>query len=57
MKSWSDTVDFYDALAQAAYLLISSPEPIEHPLLEGKFIRQYRNSGHRFRQRALRLIQ
>jgi F-type H+-transporting ATPase subunit gamma len=30
----SDTVDFYDALAQAAFLLISSPEPINHPLLK-----------------------
>jgi F-type H+-transporting ATPase subunit gamma len=29
----SDTVDFYDALAQAAYLLISSNEPLNHPLL------------------------
>jgi F-type H+-transporting ATPase subunit gamma len=30
----SDTVDFYDALAQAAFLLISSSEPVNHPLLK-----------------------
>jgi F-type H+-transporting ATPase subunit gamma len=36
----SDTVDFYDALAQAAFLLISSPEPLKHPLLEEN------SSGH-----------
>jgi F-type H+-transporting ATPase subunit gamma len=30
----SDTVDFYEALAQAAFLLISSSEPINHPLLK-----------------------
>ena len=53
----SDTVDFYDALAQAAFLLFSSYRACQPSSAEGKFIRQSCNLCHRFRQRALRLIQ
>lgn len=32
-NKWASSVSFYDELAQAAYLLITSPTPIEHPLV------------------------
>jgi F-type H+-transporting ATPase subunit gamma len=31
---WAASTDFYDALAQAAYLLLISQEPIDHPLMK-----------------------
>ena len=31
---WAASTDFYDALAQAAYLLVTSQEPIDHPLMK-----------------------
>ena len=31
---WAASTDFYDSLAQAAYLLVTSQEPIDHPLMK-----------------------
>lgn len=31
---WAASTDFYDSLAQAAYLLLTSHEPIDHPLMK-----------------------
>ena len=31
---WRDAVDYNNALARAAYLLVTSPRPIDHPLLK-----------------------
>jgi F-type H+-transporting ATPase subunit gamma len=33
-NKWAAGVDFYNMLAQTAYLLVSSPVPIEHPLMK-----------------------
>jgi len=33
-RRWQVTMDYYDALAQAGYLLVSSEVPFEHPLLK-----------------------
>jgi F-type H+-transporting ATPase subunit gamma len=31
---WAASIDFYDSLAQVAYLLVTSQEPIDHPLIK-----------------------
>jgi F-type H+-transporting ATPase subunit gamma len=33
---WAASADFYDSLAQTAYLLLTSQEPIDHPLMKEK---------------------
>jgi F-type H+-transporting ATPase subunit gamma len=33
-EKWTATLDFYEALMRAAFLLVSSPKPIDHPLLK-----------------------
>ena len=33
-NKWVDVVDYHDALARIAYLLVSSQEPVDHPLLK-----------------------
>ena len=33
-ERWAATVDFYEALARAAFLLVTPAEPIDHPLLK-----------------------
>jgi F-type H+-transporting ATPase subunit gamma len=32
-ERWIETTDFFDALAQAAFLLLTAKQPVEHPLL------------------------
>lgn len=34
-KKWLDSIDFYDSLAQLAYLVVTAEETIDHPLMYG----------------------
>jgi F-type H+-transporting ATPase subunit gamma len=36
-EKWIATVDFYEALAQAAFLLLTARQPIDHPLLKENY--------------------
>ena len=33
-RSWAEGIEFYDSLAQLAYLIIAAEHPIDHPLME-----------------------
>ena len=33
-RMWVEGIEFYDALAQLAFLMVTAPEPIHHPLME-----------------------